>query len=120
MNLIEVILALFSVLCLVANQVLVKMWLLKRSISVWPINKHFFYSLFSWEIGSAGFVIVISSLIWVYLLERIEFSLLYPIISLSYVFGLLAGKFIFGEQIPATRWVGVIIIIIGVLIVNKN
>jgi undecaprenyl phosphate-alpha-L-ara4N flippase subunit ArnE len=43
----------------------------------------------------------------------------YPMISLSYVFGMLAAMFIFHETIPLTRWVGVALIILGCIFVAK-
>jgi undecaprenyl phosphate-alpha-L-ara4N flippase subunit ArnE len=40
-------------------------------------------------------------------------------ISISYLFGLLAAIFVFHESIPLTRWIGVLLIMGGVLLVTK-
>lgn len=116
----EFVLALFSVLCLVANQILIKIWIEKNNVSVWPPNFQFLRAIFSLEVLIVASLLVISGVIWVYLLGKVQFSMLYPIISLSYVFGILAAKFIFYENIPLLRWIGVIIIIVGVLFVTKK
>lgn len=41
-------------------------------------------------------------------------------ISLSYVFGILAAVFIFNEPVPVTRWIGVAFIIVGVVLIARN
>ena len=58
-------------------------------------------------------------LIWMYVLKKYEFSLAYPLLSISYIIGLLAAYFIFHETIPLTRWIGVIIVMIGVFFIAK-
>jgi drug/metabolite transporter (DMT)-like permease len=68
----------------------------------------------------SGISIALATFIWVYVLKKYEFSLAYPLISLSYVFGLLAAYFIFHETIYWTRWVGVFIILIGVFLVVQK
>lgn len=120
MKIIEFLLALFSVLCLVANQVLLKHWLEKRNIAVWPLNSSLFKSMLSVEMIIIALLVILSGFIWIYLLSKVEFSILYPMISLSYVFGALAAKYIFNENIPTTRWFGIVFIIIGVLIITKK
>jgi undecaprenyl phosphate-alpha-L-ara4N flippase subunit ArnE len=43
----------------------------------------------------------------------------YPMISLSYVFGMLAAIFIFHESIPAARWIGVFLIMSGCVLIAR-
>ena len=43
----------------------------------------------------------------------------YPMVSLSYVFGMLAALLFFHETIPPTRWLGVFLIITGCFLVAK-
>jgi len=63
---------------------------------------------------------VLSGIIWLYVLKKYDFSVAYPLVSLSYIFGLLAAFYIFNEQIPLSRWVGVIIIILGIFLIMRN
>jgi len=120
MKLSEFIFALFAVICLVANQVILKSWIDSKNVVIWPPNFNLFKSLISFEIFIVGILVLLSGLIWIYLLGKVQFSILYPIISLSYVLGILAAKFIFMEEIPTIRWIGVLIIILGVILVGKK
>lgn len=43
----------------------------------------------------------------------------YPLVSLSYVFGLLAAAWIFHEDVSFNKWVGVALIMIGCYIISK-
>ena len=56
---------------------------------------------------------------WWFLLKKFPFSMAYPMISLSYVFGMLAAIFIFHESIPATRWIGVFLIMSGCVLIAR-
>ena len=38
----------------------------------------------------------------VFVLKRFDFSMAYPLISISYIFGVLAARFVFHETIPLT------------------
>ena len=48
-----------------------------------------------------------------------QLSMAYPMISLSYVFGMFAAILFFQEQVPLTRWLGVLLIICGCFLVAK-
>ena len=47
-----------------------------------------------------------------------EVTVLYPLITSSYIWVTLASSYLFGEIISMTRWIGVIIIIIGILMIT--
>ena len=44
-------------------------------------------------------------------------SFVVPVTALSYVFGAFGGKFLLGERIEVRRWVGVLLVCLGVLLV---
>jgi uncharacterized membrane protein len=44
-------------------------------------------------------------------------SLVVPLTALSYVVGAFGGKFLLGEHIEARRWIGVVLVCLGVLLV---
>jgi undecaprenyl phosphate-alpha-L-ara4N flippase subunit ArnE len=54
-----------------------------------------------------------------YIVKIFPFSLAYPMISLSYVFGMVAAIVFFHEQVSLTRWVGVFCIIMGCCLIAK-
>jgi undecaprenyl phosphate-alpha-L-ara4N flippase subunit ArnE len=58
-------------------------------------------------------------LVWMFVLKKYDFSLAYPLLSISYIIGLLVAYFFFHETIPLTRWIGVLIVMIGVYLIAK-
>ncbi|WP_298612150.1 EamA family transporter [uncultured Odoribacter sp.] len=76
--------------------------------------------LVNWQLACSGGSIVIATLLWMYILRHFEFSMAYPMISISYIFGMLVAVFVFQETVPLTRWIGVILIMIGVILVAKH
>ena len=75
--------------------------------------------LMNWQLASSGICFAAASIIWIYMLKNFEFSIIYPIISISYIFGMLAAIFVFHEAVPFTRWIGVGLIMIGVVFLVK-
>lgn len=53
-------------------------------------------------------------LAWIGALREFEVSQAYPALSLNYVIVMLLSRALFGEQIPARRWLGVLLIAAGV------
>jgi drug/metabolite transporter (DMT)-like permease len=43
----------------------------------------------------------------------------YPMISLSYVFGMVAAMVFFHEDISLTKWIGIVCIITGCFLIAK-
>jgi len=73
----------------------------------------------NWQLAMSGISIVAATIIWMYILKRYELSVAYPLISISYIFGMLAAIFIFHEAVPVTRWIGVALIMTGVIFLVK-
>ena len=63
---------------------------------------------------------VAATMLWFYILKHNDLSLVYPLISISYIFGTLAAVFIFHETVPLSRWIGVILIMVGVAFLAKS
>ena len=68
--------------------------------------------------GLCGLCFALSSVLWMYIVKHFPLSQAYPLISLSYVMGMLAAVFIFHEAVPLIRWVGVALIMLGVVLVS--
>lgn len=75
--------------------------------------------LVNWQLALSGISIASATIIWLYILRHFELSVAYPLISISYIFGMLAAIFIFHETVPATRWLGVGFIMLGVIFLTK-
>jgi drug/metabolite transporter (DMT)-like permease len=120
MKIVDYLLTVLTAALLSVNQVFLKLWLEKYRSSLIPIKLNSFALLFKYELVLSVISFLVSIVIWLNLLNRINFSILYPMISLSYIFGMFAAKYIFHEEIPTIRWVGVIVIVIGVVLIAKK
>lgn len=63
---------------------------------------------------------VISVIVWVMALSRVEVSIAYPLLSVGYVVNALAAWYLFGEAVTGMRLAGIAIIIIGVCVVTRS
>ena len=63
---------------------------------------------------------VVSVVVWILALSRVEVSIAYPMLSIGYVVNALAAWWLFGEMVSVTRLTGIGIIIIGVYIVARS
>ena len=63
---------------------------------------------------------VISVVVWVMALSRVEVSIAYPLLSVGYVVNALAAWYLFGEAITPMRLIGIGVIIIGVCLVTRS
>ena len=54
-----------------------------------------------------------------YIIKHFPLSMAYPLVSLSYVFGLIAARMVFHEDVGFSKWLGVMLIMIGCIIVAK-
>ena len=63
---------------------------------------------------------VISVVVWIMALSRVEVSLAYPMLSLGYVVNAFLAYWLFGEAVTAMRIAGIMVIIVGVAMVAKS
>ncbi|MGE7020678.1 hypothetical protein [Solibacillus cecembensis] len=116
MNLINTILFISNVLLLVIGQTVWKIGIEKIELSGFKSIINVILS--PWIIGG-GVLYVIATAIWLYLLSKLPFSLIYPLQSVAYILALFVALIIFKEAIPITRWVGVSVILFGVFLVTR-
>jgi len=60
----------------------------------------------------------ISTLLYFQVLGRLELSLAYPTVSLGYVLVIVMSRFLFKETVSTMRWVAVMIICFGVVLIG--
>jgi multidrug transporter EmrE-like cation transporter len=53
-------------------------------------------------------------------LSRVHLSFAYPILALGYVLTALCSWYLFNEAISPTRWAGIIVICVGVVLVSRS
>ena len=68
-----------------------------------------------------GFILYgVSAILWLDVLSKLDFSLAFPMVALTYIFTLLIGRFFFGETVGWERILGVVFIIIGVIFLVRS
>lgn len=69
----------------------------------------------------AGLVLFgLSALVWLIVLSRAPLSFAYPFAGLTYVLVALFGKYVLHESVPALRWIGIALIIGGIILVGRT
>jgi multidrug transporter EmrE-like cation transporter len=63
---------------------------------------------------------VVSVVVWVMALSRVEVSIAYPMLSLGYVVNAIAAHYLFGEAVSPMRVIGIFVIIVGVVMVARS
>ncbi len=66
------------------------------------------------------FFYVVSLVIWLMVLSRVDVSYAYPMLSIGYIAAALFGKYFFGEPVGPVRWAGIIVICIGVYLITRS
>ena len=63
---------------------------------------------------------VISVVIWLMVLSSVEVSYAYPLPSIGYIVTAFCGYMFLGENMDASRWLGVIVICAGVFLITRS
>lgn len=61
----------------------------------------------------------ITSIAWVWVLQRAELGRIYPMMALAFVFVPLGSHFIFGERFQPQYFIGLGLIVIGIIITAR-
>jgi drug/metabolite transporter (DMT)-like permease len=61
-----------------------------------------------------------SMIVWSYLLTKLDISFVQPILALTYVVTPILAIILLHEHVPPMRWLGILIIIVGVFIVART
>lgn len=62
----------------------------------------------------------LSAAIWLYLLTKLDVSVVQPILALTYVATPILAIVFIDEKVPLMRWLGILVIIIGVFLVART
>ena len=63
---------------------------------------------------------VVSLVVWIMGLSRVQVSVAYPMLSIGYLINAVAAWYLFGEALGAQRMVGIGTIIVGVFLVARS
>lgn len=104
---------------LAATQVFLKLAMERMGKFAWTWA--FFKSqLTNWHLLFSGICVVTATLLWMYILKHFPLSVAYPLISISYVFGMIASILIFHETVSISKWIGVALIMGGVFFLLRQ
>lgn len=123
MNAVSFSLVLFGVLLNAAAQLLLKAG--TNAIGVFEFSRENILPV-GWKVASEPHIItglvcyVVSVVVWIMALSRVEVSIAYPMLSIGYVVNALAAWYLFGEAVTVMRLTGIGFIIIGVFIVARS
>lgn len=62
----------------------------------------------------------ISALFWLVVLSRVPLSVAYPFVGVSYILIVAFSRFFLHEHVPTLRWIGVLIVAVGIAIVGLS
>lgn len=112
------VLLFINVIMLVCGQVLWKIGVNKIDFKI--SLQGIINMIFNPYILGGGIIYVFATLIWIYILSKSELSRIYPLQSLCYVVGILAGVLIFKECFTINKVLGAAFIIVGAFIIAGN
>lgn len=69
-------------------------------------------------LGLSAFAV--SSLFWLAVLSRLDLSLVYPMVSIGYIFVAILSWAFLGEQLSLIRWAGIMVICAGVFLISRS
>lgn len=112
------LLAVIQSILLASGQVLLK-FALNRMLP-FSMSIEFWKSVFAnWQFAACGLCYGAGSILWFYIVKHYPFSMAYPMVSLSYVFGMIAAIIFFHEPVEWTKWMGVLLIMAGCYFIAK-
>jgi multidrug transporter EmrE-like cation transporter len=85
--------------------------------NVWPVGIRL---ATQWPIIGGLACYVVSVVVWILGLSRVEVSVAYPLLSLGYVLNAVLAWWLFNEALNPTRIAGIGIIIVGVYVLTRS
>lgn len=115
-------LVLLSILCGVAGQTVIKIGVSQPGASEATVG---LFSLVNMIVRSPlvllGLILYgVGALAWIAVLARIDLSIAYPFLALNFVLVTLSSQFLLGEYVPPLRWLGVLVICSGIILVARS
>lgn len=101
--------ALLCVLGLVIGQLLFKFGAAAWSLSGTVMNGKVMISILS-----AMVLYAVTSMVWIWLLRKIELGRIYPLMALAFVLVPLGSYVLFGERFNTSYYFGIVMIVMGV------
>ena len=62
----------------------------------------------------------LSAVTWLVVLSRLELSYVYPLVSVAYIMVAIASWILFKENVTLIRWLGILVIVMGVFLISRS
>ncbi|MBQ3710168.1 MAG: EamA family transporter [Bacteroidales bacterium] len=119
---IYIILVVFQALFLASGQAMFKKFVELLGEKGWEFNNLYHTTVTNWWVLTLMVLFFgLSFVLWAYVLKKMDFSQAYPLSSLSFIFGMFLAYFMFpAEVISLNRWIGVVLIVIGCVLIGMK
>lgn len=104
---------------LAGGQVLLKLGMKDLPAFQWTWDYILHHVLLNGYLLIGAVLLVVANLYWLWLLKVYPFSVIYPLTSLGFALGMLAGVLVFGESVSLVQWLGVVVIMAGCFMIAK-
>ncbi|MBR0123003.1 MAG: EamA family transporter [Bacteroidales bacterium] len=112
-------LSIIQALCISTAQISLKIAMMRIDKFSWSWK--FFGNLFTnWPLLLSGITALSGTFLWMYILKHYEFNIAYPLSAMTYMFGMIAAALVLHESVPFIRWIGLVLIIAGVILVQQQ
>ena len=91
---------------------------LKNKIAV--VSDNLLSVKIQWPMVSAIAMIILGGLLWLVAMSKYELSFLYPFLSINYTAIVIGSQFFLGEEVSFYRYLSIVFIIIGLILVSKS
>lgn len=116
-----IIFVILQALSLASGQAMFKLFVDKLGEGGWAYQNLKQTSITNWWVLTLMVLFFGASFaLWAYVLKKMDFSQAYPLSSLSFIFGMFLAFFLFQESIPFTRWIGVVLIVVGCVLISMK
>jgi small multidrug resistance pump len=84
-----------------------------------PGSENIYLYLLNYKLILGFSLYFMSAILYIFALKKIDLSVAYPTISISYIFVILLSHFIFGESLTTYKILGSVLIALGVSLMWK-
>jgi drug/metabolite transporter (DMT)-like permease len=67
-------------------------------------------------LGSIG----IGAGFWLVVISRVDLSWAYPMLAMGYILALIFAGLVLREHVPLIRWIGAVVIVVGVYLITRS
>lgn len=116
-----ILLILVSVVLGAFGQISMKKGLKNKPIQINElVSLKFFSTVFEPNVFLGVVLYIVATLIWLVVLSNAEVSQVYPLIALGYIVTAVFARIYLGENISFLRWLGIILIVAGAVLVVRS